>query len=88
MQFHFKFQKDFNFEQELFSLPVKEQAEKLTNILKDAMDKFVTKKDVFIKPDDIPWCNTYTRLLLKKKTETTSLRNVLRALQMPEIMAI
>ena len=61
------FVKDFNFEQELFSLPVKEQAEKLTSILKDFMDKFVTKKDVFIKPDDIPWCNTYTRLLLRKK---------------------
>ena len=61
------FVKDFNFEQELFSLPVQKQAEKFTNILKDCLDKFVTKKDVFIKPDGIPWCNTYTRLLLRKK---------------------
>ena len=61
------FVKDFNFEQELFSLPVQEQAEKFTYILKDCLDKFVTKKDVFIKPDGIPWCNTYTRLLLRKK---------------------
>ena len=59
--------KTYNFENSIFNLPLSEQAQKFTNILQDAFKSFVPTKTICIKPSSIPWCNTYTRLLLRKK---------------------
>ena len=62
-----KFIKEFDFENTVFSLPVKDQAERYSQILIDGFNNFVPKKVVYLKPQSIPWCNSYTRLLLRKK---------------------
>ena len=59
--------KNHDFETSVFTQPVEEQADKYSKILIDCFDRFVPKKTVFIKPQSIPWCNAYTRLLLRQK---------------------
>ena len=49
------------------SPPVKDQAGRYSQILIDGFNTFVPKKVVSLKPQSIPWCNLYTRLLLRKK---------------------
>ena len=61
------FIKGYDFENQVFSLPVQDQADRYSQILISCFDQFVPKKTVFLKPHSIPWCNTYTRLLLRKK---------------------
>ena len=51
----------------MFSHPVALQPEKFDQILKDAFAQFVPCKTVTIRPNDQPWSNSYTRLLLRKK---------------------
>ena len=43
------------------------QADVFTNILQDALAKFVPSKTVLVRPSDQSWCNNFTRLLLRKK---------------------
>ena len=62
-----KFIKEYDFENQVFSLPIHDQADRYSQILMSCFDQFVPKKTVFLKPHSIPWCNTYTRLLLRKK---------------------
>ena len=38
-----------------------------TEVLKLGFAKFVPLKTITIRPSDAPWCNSYTRLLLRKK---------------------
>ena len=37
------------------------------HILKDCIKEFVPEKQITVKPNTIPWCNSYTKLLLRKK---------------------
>jgi len=59
--------KTFDFESVVFSQPVRLQADIMTTVLTDIFSMFVTTKQIKIKPDSVPWTNTYTRLLLRKK---------------------
>ena len=61
------FIKSFNFDTNVFNNPLSEQAQAFTEVLKQALNKFVPTKTVCLKPNSIPWCNSYTRLLLRKK---------------------
>ena len=38
-----------------------------SNVLKESFDKSIPIKTVTIRPTDAPWCNSYTRLLLRRK---------------------
>ena len=60
------------------------------------MDKFIPVKTVIIRPADAPWCNSYTRLLLRKKNRNyqiykkyeTEYKNFLNSEnQSPEILS-
>ena len=62
-----KYIQEYNFEGNVFRLPVYEQAQCYSKVLIDCFEKFVPKREVFFKPQSLPWCNTYTRLLLRKK---------------------
>ena len=62
-----KFIKEYDFENFVFQSPVLDQAEKFTDVLKQAFSQFVPTKTITIRPADAPWCNSYTRLLLRKK---------------------
>ena len=62
-----KFIKDFDFENTVFSHPITDQTDIYTEILKKAFDQFIPVKTITIRPADAPWCNSYTRLLLRKK---------------------
>ena len=62
-----KYIKEFDFHSTVFNQPTVNQAEAYTDILKQAFAKFVPCKTVAIRPTDMPWCNSYTRLLLRKK---------------------
>ena len=62
-----KFIKDYDFCNTVFNLPIENQPEAYTEILKVAFDKFVPRKTVLIRPTDQSWCNNFTRLLLRKK---------------------
>ena len=61
------FIKNYDFETNVFSKPVLQQAEAMTCILDAAQRKFVPIKTITISPRDQPWVNSYTRLLLRKK---------------------
>ena len=65
--------KNVDFENLVFSKPVKEQADEITKILQLAVEKFVPTKLIIIKPNDQPWLNSYTRLLLRKKNRNYSI---------------
>ena len=62
-----KYIKDFDFENIVFSQPINNQTEMYSEVLKQAFAKFVPIKTITIRPSDAPWCNSYTRLLLRKK---------------------
>ena len=66
------FIKNFDFQNSVYSLPIIEQAEKFSLILQDAFALFVPCKTVMIRPKEQHWCNSFTRLLLRKKTEITN----------------
>ena len=61
------FIKNFDFENLVFTKPVTDQANILSNFLSQSVAKFVPTKKVTIKESDQPWTNTYTRLLIRKK---------------------
>ena len=62
-----KFIKDFDFENVVFSQPINKQTDIYSEILKQGFTQFVPVKTITIRPSDAPWCNSYTRLLLRKK---------------------
>ena len=59
--------KHFDFNTAVFNHPNQVQAELYDKILIDAFSQFIPCKTVTIRPNDQPWSNTYTRLLLRKK---------------------
>ena len=59
--------KEYDFENSIFCRPVKDQTELYTEVLKQGIAKFVPLKTITIRLSDAPWCNSYTRLLLRKK---------------------
>ena len=59
--------KSFDFQSAVLSKPISEQAEAITKVLVEAFAKFVPVKTVVLRPNDQPWVNSYTRLLLRKK---------------------
>ena len=59
--------KHFDFESAVFRHPTITQAEHFSNVLTEAFAQFIPCKTVPIRPNDQPWSNTYTRLLLRKK---------------------
>ena len=59
--------KHFNFESTVFSLPVIAQTQAFTDVLTQALHKFIPCKTVTIRPNEQSWCNSFTRLLLRKK---------------------
>ena len=61
------FIKNFDFQNSVYSLPIIEQAEKFSLILQDAFALLVPCKIVMIRPKEHNWCNSFTRLLLRKK---------------------
>ena len=60
------FIKHFDFESAMFIHPTLVQAELYTEVLTDSFEQFIPCKTVAIRPNDPPWSNTYTRLLLRK----------------------
>ena len=59
-----KFIKEFDFSKAVFDFPVKDQPQKFTDTLKSIIKTYVPEKTICLKPNTVPWCNTYTRLLL------------------------
>ena len=59
--------KEYDFENTVFCRQIKDQTEVYTEVLKLGFAKFVPLKTITIRPSDAPWCNSYTRLLLRKK---------------------
>ena len=59
--------KNFDFENTVFNQPIINQTDIYSDILKQAFSKFVPCKTVAIRAADMAWCNTFTRLLLRKK---------------------
>ena len=57
----------FNFDTSVFCHPVEYQAEHFTEILQNAFSLYVPTKTVVVRSTEQPWCNTFTRLLLRKK---------------------
>ena len=51
----------------VFSKPVQQQAEAISDILISAQKQFIPIKTITIKATDQPWVNSYTRLLMRKK---------------------
>ena len=62
-----KFIKEFNFDEVVFRQPIKDQPNVFSQVLTDAFSKFLPKKTITIRETDAPWCNNFTRLLLRKK---------------------
>ena len=62
-----KYIKNYDFENKVFSHPITDQTDIYTEILKEAFNQFIPVKTIIIRPHDAPWCNSYTRLLLRKK---------------------
>ena len=59
--------KNFDFDNAVFGRPIPDQAEAYSVILKQSFEQFIPVKTITIRPNDAPWCNSYTRLLLRKK---------------------
>ena len=66
-----QFIKNYDFENTVFCRPIKDQADIYTKILKDGFLTFIPQKTVTLRDSDAPWCNSYTRLLLRKRIEIT-----------------
>ena len=61
------FIKNYDFERNVFSQPIEQQTDKFNEILINAFLQFVPSKSITFRPNDQPWSNSYTRLLLRKK---------------------
>ena len=59
--------KNYDYEAKVFSLPYSEQSEAFTNVLREGLEKFIPLKSITIRESDVPWQNSYTRLLMRKK---------------------
>ena len=64
---------EYNYISTVFSKAVAEQAEALSNILIEARNMFIPVKEISIHPNDQPWSNTYTRLLMRCKNRNYQL---------------
>ena len=62
-----KYFKEYDFNNSVFSQPIVDQTEIYSHILQQAFAKFVPCKKVVIRPSDQSWCNSFTRILLRKK---------------------
>ena len=62
-----KYLSDFNFDAEVLSKPIEMQAEIFSEILIKAREKYIPTKQITIRPEDQPWTNRFTRLLLRRK---------------------
>ena len=62
--------KDFDFDKNIFSLPVISQEPAFTSILFEASLRFIPSTTITIRPNDQDWSNKFTRLLLRKKNRT------------------
>ena len=58
---------DINFDAEVMTKPVEQQAEIFSDILVKAREKYIPTKKITIRPQDQPWMNNFTRLLLRRK---------------------
>ena len=65
--------KDTNFDQLVFSNDVLQQTEIYSKILATAFNKFVPTITFSVKLTSPAWCNSYTRLLLRKKNRNYGL---------------
>ena len=63
------FIKNYNFEEHVFSHEVLHQTELYSKVLIKAFEQFVPKITLCVKPHTPAWCNTYTRMLLRKKSQ-------------------
>ena len=61
-----KYIKNYNFENVFKSKP-EDQAQIYSDVLMKAFQTFVPSQMITIRPNIPPWCNTYTRLLMRKK---------------------
>ena len=68
-----KYISEYNYTSTVFSKPVAEQAEALSNMLIEARNMFIPVKEITIRPNDQPWSNTYTRLLMRCKNRNYQL---------------
>ena len=64
-----QFIKSYDFQSNVFSKPVLQQAEAMSSILIAAQNKFVPVKQILVRSTELPWMNSYTRLLLRKKNQ-------------------
>ena len=64
--------KNIDFNHLVFSKPLIQQAEIFTNLLIEARSKFIPSKIIYIQPTDEPGTNSYTRIILRKRTKTIS----------------
>ena len=62
-----KYIKNYDFENKVFSHPITDQTDIYTEVLKEGFNQFIPVKTIIIRPQDAPWFNSYTRLLLRKK---------------------
>ena len=67
--------KNIDFDSLVFSKPLEDQAQIMTDILTQAFSQFVPSKSVILHPSSQPWSNTYTRLLLRRKNKNYKLFN-------------
>jgi hypothetical protein len=90
-----KFIKEYDFENSVFNQAIIDQTDIYTNVLKQGFDQFIPVKTITIRPTYAPWCNSYTRLLLRKKNRNyqiykkyeTDYRGVLNSTNLrPEIV--
>ena len=80
--------KMFDFNQTVFSQNICNQTEIYSKVLQNALNKFVPQKVICFRPDDPPWLNSYTRLLLRKKNRNyklfkTASKNLSNAISNP-----
>ena len=59
--------KDFDFQTSVFSHPTYLQPQLMTDVLTNIFSQFVTSKVIKIRPYTVPWTNSNTRLLMRKK---------------------
>ena len=67
-----KYIKDFDFQNKIFSHPLSDQPQLLTDMLTTTFGIFVPSKQVTIRPNEPAWTNTYTRLLQRRKNRNYS----------------
>ena len=62
-----KYISEYDYTTTVFSKPISAQAEALSDVLINARNMFIPTKEITIRPNDQPWTNTYTRLLMRCK---------------------